>query len=161
MNRNPLALDMLQDPVVGGRRPPRIVLGLQPVDRDDEREPRQAAPLPGNLADRARDDLRVDPAGDHQRKQGVQLLVPDQRLAADDGDVERTMVVDQTHHAVHESLAFEVPNLAQRHLAAEMVLAVGIAAGTVQRAFTGDFNRERRHISGENTAPGCDDPIHC
>ena len=70
------------------------------------------------------------------------------------------MVVDRAHHAVHELLALEVPNLAQRHLAAEMVLAVCIAAGTVQRAFTGDFNRERRHISGENTAPGCDDPIH-
>ena len=42
--------------------------------------------------------------------------------------------------AVDQFLAFEVAHFAERDVAAKMIVAVGVAAGTTQRTFAGDFN---------------------
>ena len=34
---DPVPGDVLEDAIVGGRRPPRVVLGLEAVDGDDDR----------------------------------------------------------------------------------------------------------------------------
>ena len=52
-----------------------------------------------------------------------------------------------------ELLALEVADLAQRDVAAEMIVAVGVAAGTAQRTLAGDFDRERRSVAGEDATP--------
>ena len=61
-------------------------------------------------------------------------------------------------HAVDELLALEVAHLAQRHLAAEVIVAVRIAAGAAQRALPGDLDRQRGRVPGQDAAPGGDDP---
>ena len=63
-----------------------------------------------------------------QRQHRVQLLVADERLAADDRDVQRPALVDEREDAVDQLLSLEVAHLAQRQLAAEMIVAVGVAA---------------------------------
>ena len=148
---------MLEDALVGGRRPPRVVLGLQAVDRHDEREARQAAPLERNLAHRARHELHVDAALGQQRQQRVQLAVAHQRFAADDRDVQRTMAIDEREDAVNQLLTLEVADLAQRDLAAEMIVAVGVAAGAVQRALARDLDGERGRVASEDPAPRGED----
>jgi hypothetical protein len=53
-------------------------------------------------------------------------------------------MIDERHDAVDEFLALEVADLSQGKIAAEMIVAVGVAAGTAQRTLAGDFDRERR-----------------
>ena len=57
-----LAGDVLEDPIVGGRRAAGVVLGLQAVDRDDDLQPRNRRPLGRNRPHGARHELRVDAA---------------------------------------------------------------------------------------------------
>ena len=54
------------------------------------------------------------------------------------------MPVDERHDAVDEFLAFEIADFAKREIAAEMIVAVGVATGTTQRALAGDFDGKRR-----------------
>ena len=63
------------------------------------------------------------------------------------------MPIDETQDAVDELLALEVAHFTQRQVAAEMVVAIRIAAGAAQRAFAGDFDRHRGCVTGEDAAP--------
>jgi hypothetical protein len=54
------------------------------------------------------------------------------------------MCVDERQDAVDEFLAFEIADLAKREIAAEMIVAVGVATGTMQRTFARDFDGKRR-----------------
>ena len=100
------------------------------------------------------------PRFDEQRQDGRQLAIADERLAADDRDVQRAMAIDERHDAVDELLALEVADLAQREVAAEMIVAVGVAAGTAERAFAGDLDGERRRVAGEDSTPGWENTFH-
>src|SRR5262249_54764151 len=120
MYGDPVSLDVREDAFVGCRSTADVVLGLKPVDRHDNREPRDCAPLPGDSSYRARDELYMDTPFRQQRQQRVQLAVPDERLAADDRHVQRTMVVDQREHTVDQFLTLEIPKTAERDVAAEM-----------------------------------------
>ena len=53
------------------------------------------------------------------------------------------MAIDEREHAVDEGLALEVADLAERDVAAEVIVAVGVAARTLQRALARDFDRQR------------------
>ncbi len=66
-----------------------------------------------------------------------------QRFAADDRHVQRPVPIDEGEHVVDQFLSLEVAHLAQRDLAAEMFVAVGVAAGAAQRALACDFDRQR------------------
>ena len=57
-------------------------------------------------------------------------------------------------HAVDEFLALEIADLAQRELAAEMIVAVRVAAGTAQRTLARDFDGQRRRVAREDPTPG-------
>ena len=63
------------------------------------------------------------------------------------------MLVDQAENAVDERLPLVVADFAQRDVAAKMLVAVGVAAGTLQRTLPCDFDRERRTVAAENPAP--------
>ena len=106
-----------------------------------------------DLANGARHELHVNAAFGEDRQERVQLAVADERLAADDREMQRTVAIDELDDAVDELLALEVADLAQRHLAAEVIVAVGVAAGAVQRAFARDFDRQRRRVAGKNSTP--------
>ena len=132
--------DVLQDALVGRRLPAGIVLRLQTVDRDDDRETAEAVPLLGNFADGARDQLHVNAAIRQDRQQRPELSVADQRLSTDDRQVQGPMLVDQTEHPVDQFLALEIAQLAEVDLAAEMLVAVRIAAGAAQRTLARDLD---------------------
>mgnify|MGYP003694771159 CR=1 FL=1 len=154
MDGDVVAGDVFEDAVVGGRRPPGVVLGLQAVDRHDNLQPPQAAPADRNLAHGARHELRVDAAGGQDRQQRVELAIPDQRFAADDRQVQRAMAIHEPEHAVDEGLALEVAQLAQAEVAAQVIVAVRIAAGAMQRALARDLDRERGRVASEYPSPG-------
>ncbi len=83
-----------------------------------------------------------------------QLAIAHQRFAADDRDVQRPMFVDEREHAVDQLLAFEVANFAKGEVAAEMIVAVGVATGTAQRTLAGDLDGKRGRIAREDPTPG-------
>ena len=131
-----------------------VVLWLQAVNRDDDvTDADQLGPLLRDLPHGARDELHVDAALRQQRQQRVQLAVADERLAADDRHVKRPVPIDQVDHAVDQLLTLEVAHLAQREVAAEMIVAIGVAAGAVQRAFARDFDRQRRRVPASGSDP--------
>ena len=75
----------------------------------------------------------------------VQLAKADQRLAADDRDVQRADVRRRARRTPSiSSWPLKSRTCAQRDVAAEMIVAVGVAAGAAQRALARDLDRERR-----------------
>ena len=74
--------------------------------------------------------------------------------------MQRPVLVDERDDAVDELLAFVVADLAQRDVAAEVVVAVRIAARTVERTLACDFNRQSGHVARENATPRGEDPFH-
>ncbi len=100
VNDNLMARDMLQDALVGRRRPPHIVFRLQPVDRNGQNEPRNRRPLSGDLPHGARDELRDHPTGRQVRENRVQLPITNEWFSADNRDVEGSISVDDPQHAV-------------------------------------------------------------
>ena len=69
------------------------------------------------------------------------------------------MAIDQLDDAVDERLTLEVPYLPQRDVAAEMVVAVSVAAWAAQRALARNLDGKRRSVPGENPSPGRNDPF--
>jgi hypothetical protein len=102
----------------------------------------------------------VDAALGEPRQQDVQFTIADERFAAHQRHVDRTMAIDRLEHAVDERLALEVRQRPQRLPAAEVLVAVGVAPRTAERAFTGDFNGEIRPVSLEDSPPGRNDAFH-
>ena len=149
-----------QDAIVGGRLAPLVVLGLQSVDRDHDLQPPQPDPFLRNRAHGARDDLRVDAALGHPRQNLVQLAIADQRLAAHDRHVQRPIPVEQREHAVDELLALEILQLAQLDVAAEVIVAVRVAARTRERALASNFDRQIWLITAKDPSPRPDNTFH-
>src|SRR5262245_56974343 len=95
------------------------------------------------------------------RENLIQFLVADQGLAPDDRDMKRAVLVDHRHEVVNQLLSLEVADGAQGQLdAAEVVVAVGVAAGTVKRALPRNLDREGRRVAGEDSTPGCKNAFH-
>jgi hypothetical protein len=57
----------------------------------------------------------------------------------------------------HQLVAFEVRQTAECHIAAEVLIAVGVASRTAQRTFFGDFNGEIGTMTSKDSAPRLDD----
>ena len=70
------------------------------------------------------------------------------------------MPIDEREDAVDELLALEVADLAQREVAAEMIVAVGVAAWTVQRALARDLDGKRWSVAGEDASPRRENTFH-
>jgi hypothetical protein len=83
-----------------------------------------------------------------------------QRFAADDREVKRALAIDEREHPVDQFLALEIANLTKGEIAAEMIVAVGVAAGTTQRTLAGDFDGKGRSIAREDPTPGWENPFH-
>jgi len=155
-----LALDVLEDAIVGGRRPAHVVLGLQPVDRDAHLQPRDRGPRDRNRTHGACHHLHVQAALRQLRQQHVELAIADERLAADERHVQRLQPIDDFDDAVDEGLALSIGQRSECLAAAKVFVAVGVTARATQRAFTGDFNREVGTIPRQNLAPRADNAFH-
>ena len=58
------------------------------------------------------------------------------------------------------SCAFVVADLAERDIAAQMFVAVGVAAGAAERALARDLDRQRGTVSAEDPPPRRDNSFH-
>jgi hypothetical protein len=95
-----------------------------------------------------------------QREQYIQLVEAHQRFATDDGEMDRAMAIDEREHAIHELAALEIADFTQGDSAPQMIVAVGVAPGTVQRALARDFDRQGGCVTSENIAPRHDHRLH-
>src|SRR3954467_875618 len=100
----------------------------------------QGRKLCWNLADRAGDQLGEDATAGQYRQQDLEFLVPHQRFAADDRDVQRLLLIDQCPEVVDQFLSLEIPHLPQGDVAAEMIVSVRVAARTPQWALARNFD---------------------
>jgi hypothetical protein len=82
----------------------------------------------------------VDPSLGELRQDSAKLAVTHKRLAADNRDVKGTLAIDERHEARDQFVAFVVGETAQRDAAAEMIVAVGVAAGTTQWTLARDLD---------------------
>src|SRR5262249_40827823 len=84
MYRDRVAFNVFQDSLIGCRRSPDIVIGLQTIDRDNQVKTLNAGPGRRNLADRARHELDFDAEAAQLRQKDVKLAKAHQRLSAYD-----------------------------------------------------------------------------
>jgi hypothetical protein len=70
------------------------------------------------------------------------------------------MCLDQREEAIDEFLTFEVADLPKCHLAAEVIIAIRITAGTFEGTFAGDLDRQRRTIAAKDSSPCGDNAFH-
>jgi len=99
MHRDLVAFDVLEDAIVGRRRPAHVVFGLQTIDRDADLQPGNLRPLDRNRTHGARHDLDEQSALGQLGQQHIQLAIAHQRLAADERDVQRLHPVDDFEDA--------------------------------------------------------------
>jgi hypothetical protein len=99
----------------------------------------------------------VDAAGIDQGNELIEFAVADERIAADDGDVEGFVVVDESQGFRYQFVTSEVGELAELRFAAEVCGIEGIAAGATQGAFFGDFDGEIGGVAGQDSVPGMQD----
>jgi hypothetical protein len=157
VNDDLLAPDVFQDSLVSGRGAAGVVLGLESIDGDGDAHPAEGGPLRWEGAEGAGDDLHVDAARGEPRHQDLQFAEAHERVAADQGDVQRPGAVGQLQHPVDERLSLVVAQLPQRDLTAEVLGVVGVAAGAVQGALPGDFDGKGRDAAPREHSPGTED----
>jgi hypothetical protein len=73
MDRELMSGDVLEDPIVGRRRPANVMLGLLAVHRHTDLQPFHPGPPGRDRPDRARHDLGMDAHARQDRKQRVEL----------------------------------------------------------------------------------------
>ncbi len=151
------AVDAFEDALVGGGLAAGVVLGLETVNGDDDVELFVLLPFRRDGAEGAGDDLGVDAAGFDLGDELLELAIADHGVAADEGDVQGLVLIEESENAGDELVAFVVGKLAQLSAAAEVGGVEGVAAGTAQGALFGDFDGDGRGAAGEDPAPGVDD----
>src|SRR5215472_606467 len=134
----------------------RIVLRLQAINGDHNVKPLKPGPFLRYGTKSTGDDLDVNASGIELREQLRDLAVADQRVAADDREVQRTVFIHQGEQALHQFLASLVMKLPQVHTA-YMSFFVGVTSGTAQRTLPRDFNGERRPSAAQDAFPGLND----
>jgi len=142
-----------EDALVGGRVAANIVVLREAVNGDGGSEARQAEPLHGNGNDAAGDDHGEDAAAGKLRKNQAKLAMTYKRFAADQSNVQRLEAVDESDDAADQVIATFVGELAQGDFAAEVVISVGIAARTMQRALARDLDGEQGSVAEEDLTP--------
>src|SRR5581483_1583883 len=104
----------------------------------------------------AGDDLHVNATGVEFGQQLCDFAVANHGIAADDGEMQRTIFVHQGEHALHQVVAALVMKLPQVHTA-YMPFSIGIATGTAQRTLSSDLNSERWPSAAQDALPGLND----
>ena len=95
----------------------------------------------------------MDVAFGELRQDLAELAISHERLAADDRDVQRLVAIDHRHEPGDQFIALVVGEATKRYVAAEMLVAVGVAAWTPKRTFACDFDREVGTIARTGCGP--------
>src|SRR5262249_22439557 len=99
----------------------------QSVHGNGHAKSRDIHPLLGNRNNAAGHQQRVNTHLSKQRQDPAQFPVPDHRLAANQGNMNRLMLSDEPEHALDESISTKIPQLRQCDSTTKMVLTIGIA----------------------------------
>jgi hypothetical protein len=94
--------------------------------------------------------LRIDTPGLDLRKKKFELAVPDQRVTSNEGDVQGFVLVDQSEYSRDQFIPLEVRELTELDGTAQVSRIEGIASGTPQGTFFGEFDRQQGGTAGEN-----------
>ena len=148
------AFDIFQDAFVGGGLTADVVVFGKAVDRDGDTNARKLHPLDGNGDHGAGDHERENIHAAENRENAAEFLVTDERLAADKRNVNRLVLADEIDDAIDESVAAKIVELPKSGFAAEVRVAIGVTAGTGERALASDFDGEHGDFAGENISPG-------
>jgi hypothetical protein len=105
-------LDIFEDALVGGGLAAFVVFGLKAIDGYDDVELSKSLPVGGDDAEGAGDDLGVDAAGFDLGQEEFELTIADQRVAADQGDVQRLFFIQESEYVLDELVALEVGEVA-------------------------------------------------
>src|SRR5262249_4352713 len=111
--------------------PANVVFGSQAVDRNNDRQPLNTAPLGRDRPNRAGDELCNNAPSRELRQNLVQFAKPNERFTPDYGDVQRHVPIDELHESVDQFFTLEIADLCEADASAQMVIAVRIAAGAV------------------------------
>ena len=143
VDRNGRLRKILQYTLVSRRCAANIVFGLQPVYGDYDVEAFEVGPVRGNRAEGAGDDLGMNAAAVELGQDGFKFAISDEGVTADEGDMERFMLVDYAENVFDECVFFIVRQLAKGNVAfpAEMGRIEGIATGTAEGTFASDLDR--------------------
>ncbi len=109
-------------------------------------------PFERNGANGAGDQLRFHAEAVEPGKELTELAVADQRLAANDGDVNRPEAANDDGGA-HQIRAAIIGEPAEGDQRTEVFGLVRIASGAMQRTFPGDLEGEKGRVSAEDAAP--------
>ena len=148
------AFDIFQDAFVGGGLTADVVVFGKAVNRDGDADAWELHPLSWNRDDCAGDDQRENIHAAENRENAAEFFVADERFAADQRNVNGLVLADEIDDTVDESVAAEIVELPKSGFAPEVRIAIGITAGTGERAFASDFNGEHGDFAGENISPG-------
>jgi len=151
------AFDIFQDALIRGGLAADVVVLREAVDRDCNAHARKLHPFGGNGDHRACDNQRENIHAAENRKNAAEFLVADERLAADEGNMDRLVFSDEIDDAIDKSVATKIVELAKSGFAAEVRIAVGIAARAGERALASDFDRKHGNFAGKNISPGRED----
>ena len=148
------AFDVFEDALVGGGLAADVVVGGKTVNGDGHADARQFHPFWRNGDDGAGDDQREDVYFAEGGENTGKFAMTDQRLAADERNVEGLVFVHEREDAIDEGVTVEIAELAESDTAAEVLFAIGVTAGAAQGAFARDFDREQGDTAGEDASPG-------
>lgn len=154
MNVDFAAFDIFQDAFVGGGLAADVVVLGQAVDRDGDADARKLHPFDWDGDDSAGDHERKNIHAAQDREDAAEFFMADERFAADKRNMNGLVLADKIDDAVDECVAMEIIELTKRSLAAEVRIAVSVAAGTGERTFASDFDGEHGDFTGENIPPG-------
>ena len=98
MNGYPGVFNIFEDALVGGWFASLVMLGLKTVDGHDDVELFELLPGFGDDAEGAGNDLGVHTAALDLGQKQFQFAVTNERVAANEGDVERLMLVNDGKH---------------------------------------------------------------
>jgi hypothetical protein len=146
---------VLQDAFVGGRGATEIVLGLEAVDGYDEAEALEVFPMGRNGTECAGYNLGVDAAAFEFGKDRFEFTEANERISADERDVEGFKFVDGLENVSDEFVVFIVRQLTEGgiSLSAEVSGIVGVASRTAEGTLTGNFDGKRWTPAQENGFP--------
>jgi hypothetical protein len=130
------------------------VFGLKAIDGHHDVELFVPAPFRRDGAEGAGDDLGVDSAALDLGQEQLQFTIANEGIATDQGDVERLELVDEGEDAGDQLFSAEVGELTEDGFAAQVGGVKGVAAGTAQGTFLGDFDGKRRGTARKNPGPG-------
>jgi hypothetical protein len=155
VDRNARLRKVLQYTLVGRRCATYIVFGLQAVDGDDNVEALKCCPMSGDGAEGAGDNLGMNAATVKFGEDRFELAIADEGIAADEGYVERLVLVDYAEDVFDQGVLLVVGQLAKGDgaVTSEVGWIVGVASGAAEGAFSGDLDGERRTLAQKNGLP--------